>query len=73
MMEEACKLKFRPHLASSGLALGLFVLARCLHRSIAKAEGDFVGLTPEKLYSKAHRFDKEIVAELQKLVTHGKL
>ena len=72
VIEEAAKLKYRPHLACSGVSLGLFLLARCLSRGIAKPQ-EFQGLTPESLYAKAHAFDREMTAELQKLVTHGKI
>lgn len=73
MKEEATKLKFRTHLACSGVSLALFLLARCLSHGIAVAEGDFQGLTPELLYSRAIYFDKDMGAELHKLVTHGKI
>ncbi|KAI6656441.1 LRP2-binding protein-like [Oopsacas minuta] len=73
VIEEARKLKFRTHLACSGVSLAYFLLARCLSRGIAKPEGEFENLSSEKLYSKAHHFDREMAAQLQKLVTHGKI
>lgn len=53
-----------------GVALGCFVLARCLQLGQAVARNERKALD---YYNKAIRFDKRVVAELHDKLTHGQL
>ena len=53
-----------------GVAVGCFVLARCLQLGQAVARNE---QKAHKYYTKATRFDKQVVAELHDKLTHGQL
>ena len=53
-----------------GVALGCFVLARCLQLGQAVTKNDEKA---HEYYTKAVRFDKQVVAELHDKLTHGQL
>ena len=53
-----------------GVALGCFVLARCLQLGQAVARNE---KKAHEYYNKAIRFDKKVVAELHDKLTHGQL
>ena len=53
-----------------GVALGCFVLARCLQLGHAVTKNDEKA---QEYYTKAVRFDKQVVAELHDKLTHGQL
>ena len=53
-----------------GVAVGCFVLARCLQLGQAVAKNE---QKAHEYYTKATRFDKQVVAELHDKLTHGQL
>lgn len=53
-----------------GVAVGCFVLARCLQLGQAVARNE---QKAHEYYTKATRFDKQVVAELHDKLTHGQL
>lgn len=53
-----------------GVAVGCFVLARCLQLGQAVARNE---QKAHEYYAKATRFDKQVVAELHDKLTHGQL
>ena len=53
-----------------GVAVGCFVLARCLQLGQAVARNE---QKAHEYYTKATKFDKQVVAELHDKLTHGQL
>ena len=53
-----------------GVAVGCFVLGRCLQLGQAVARNE---QKAHEYYAKATRFDKQVVAELHDKLTHGQL
>ena len=53
-----------------GVALGCFVLGRCLQLGQAVARNE---KKAHEYYTKAIRFDKKVVAELHDKLTHGQI